>query len=159
MTTADTGMVSILHIIEYLARYTHKIAISNHRLQDISNGKVIFRYKDYRDAAKQKIMSLDVMEFLRRFTLHILQPGYMRIRHYGILSSRNKTKSIGCVRSHFGVQAPKRKTFNWKEILKTRMGFDPELCPHCKTGRMLLVERYLPERGPPYYMAMKKKST
>ena len=138
-------------VIEYLARYTHKIAISNHRLENINDGKIVFRYKDYRDAAKQKIMTLDSMEFIRRFTLHILPPGYRRIRHYGILSSRNKTKSIQCVRSFFGVPAPTPKSRDWKEISKIRTGFDPDLCPRCKKGRMQLVEHYLPKRGPPYH--------
>jgi len=72
-------------VIEYLGRYTHKTAISNHRLLNLDGGKVTFRYKDYRQAGKQKSMALAGIEFLRRFCLHILPPGFRRIRHYGIL--------------------------------------------------------------------------
>lgn len=79
-------------VIEYLGRYTHKIAISNHRLISITNDQVAFRYKDYRDQSKNKIMTLEAQEFIRRFALHILPKGFMRIRHYGILSSSRKQK-------------------------------------------------------------------
>jgi hypothetical protein len=77
-------------VIEYLGRYTHKIAISNHRLQSIDAGKVVFNYKDYGDCGKVKTMTISAPEFLRRFCLHILPKGFRKIRHYGILSSRNK---------------------------------------------------------------------
>jgi hypothetical protein len=77
-------------VVEYLGRYTHKIAISNHRIINITNDQVAFRYKDYRDQSKNKIMSLEPREFIRRFSLHVLPKGFMRIRHYGILSSSRK---------------------------------------------------------------------
>lgn len=69
-------------VIEYLGRYTHKIAISNHRIRGIENGKVSFSVKDYKQGGKQTEMSLDANEFIRRFSLHILPKGYTRIRHY-----------------------------------------------------------------------------
>lgn len=144
-------------VVEYLARYTYKIAISEHRLENINDDKVAFLFKDYRDEAKQKIMTLDAMEFLRRFTLHILPPGYRRIRHYGILSSRNKTRSLQCARSFFGVNTQKHKSLDWKEVSKIRLGYDPDLCPRCKKGRMQLVENYLPERGPPERLKKSKQ--
>jgi len=76
--------------VEYLGRYTHKIAISNHRLVDVDDQRVSFNYKDYRDAGKQKVAKLSGVEFLRRFATHILPAGFVRIRHYGFLASRNK---------------------------------------------------------------------
>lgn len=79
-------------VIEYLGRYTHKIAISNHRLRSVENGCVAFTYKDYRQGAVVKTMQLEAMEFIRRFSLHILPKGFVRIRHYGILSSTSKAK-------------------------------------------------------------------
>ena len=79
-------------VIEYLGRYTHKIAISNHRLISMDEGRITFIYKDYADQGKQKRMSLEANEFLRRFCLHILPPGFRKIRHYGFLSSRGKAK-------------------------------------------------------------------
>ena len=77
-------------VIEYLGRYTHKIAISNHRIKNIDEGKVSFSYKDYRSGAAIKEMTLEGPEFIRRFALHILPKGFVRIRHYGILSSTSK---------------------------------------------------------------------
>jgi hypothetical protein len=82
-------------VIEYLGRYTHKIAISNHRIQSIDNGKVVFSYKDYGDGGKVKTMTLSAPEFLRRFCLHIWPKGFRKIRHYGILASRNKKETEG----------------------------------------------------------------
>jgi hypothetical protein len=81
-------------VIEYLGRYTHKVAISNHRLQIISEGKVSFCYKDYRQHAKTKTIALDAIEFIRRFSPHILPPKFVRIRHYGILSSKAETSRL-----------------------------------------------------------------
>ena len=78
-------------VVEYLGRYTHKIAISNHRIKNISDGKVTFSYKDYGTAAAvTKEMTLDALEFIRRFAMHILPKGFVRIRHYGIVSSTSK---------------------------------------------------------------------
>jgi hypothetical protein len=74
-------------VIEYLGRYTHKIAISNHRIQSIDHGNVTFSYKDYGESGKVKTMTLSSTEFLRRFCLHILPKGFRKIRHYGLLSS------------------------------------------------------------------------
>jgi hypothetical protein len=129
--------------IEYLGRYTHKIAISNHRIQSISNGKVTFKYKDYADQGKQKIMSLDTNEFLRRFCMHILPPGFRKIRHYGFLASRGKSK-LKVYQYQVGILPPPKESKpktqnNWKEISQTRLNYDPDSCPCCKTGRMITL--------------------
>jgi hypothetical protein len=79
-------------VVEYLGRYSHKIAISNHRLKSIADGSIIFSYKDYKDGSKTKMMTLEADEFLRRFCMHILPPRFMKIRHYGFLSNRGKQK-------------------------------------------------------------------
>lgn len=77
------------HVFRYLGRYTHRIAISNHRIVDIAGGRVTFSWKDYADGGKTKRMTLDAVEFLRRFLLHVLPHGFVRIRHYGLCASRN----------------------------------------------------------------------
>src|SRR5690606_1151887 len=87
-----------MHVIEYLGRYTHKVAISNHRITAVDASKVRFAYKDYRQGAKTGELQLSHGEFIRRFALHILPRGFVRIRHYGILSSTGKLKSIPAIR-------------------------------------------------------------
>ena len=83
-------------VIQYLGRYTHRVAISNSRIQSIADGKVSFSYKDYRQDGQKKIMTLDALEFIRRFLQHILPSGFHKIRYYGILATRNrKTKLAG----------------------------------------------------------------
>jgi len=129
-------------VIEYLGRYTHRIAISNHRIKSIEDGKVCFTYKDYRLGGVQKAMTLHACEFLRRFCLHILPPGFVKIRHYGILASRAKPK-LKMQQMKMGVsivpppdgRAGKSK-MDWKQVAREAMGFDPDVCPCCKTGRM-----------------------
>lgn len=131
-------------IIEYLGRYTHKIAISNHRIVDTEADMVTFSYKDYRDAAKKKQMTLAKEEFVRRFALHILPKNFVRIRHYGILASGNKKKTREIVYS--GTSTPAAEV----SIPAVRFTCQKPLykCPCCKTGNMHLIERF-DERGPP----------
>lgn len=126
-----------LQVVEYLGRYSHKIAISNHRIKKIENGKVTFSYKDYAQGSIQRLLPLDAEEFLRRFCLHILPPKFMKIRHYGILASRVKPK-LKLHQMKVGVVIIKKKK-DWKEITKIRLGFDVEACPCCKTGRMVRI--------------------
>ena len=75
-------------MLKYLARYTHRVAISNSRLVSLENGQVTFHYKDYADEHKQKTMTLDACEFLRRFVQHVLPRGFVKMRHYGLLANR-----------------------------------------------------------------------
>jgi Putative transposase/Transposase zinc-binding domain len=77
-------------VLKYLARYTHRVAISNHRLVKLEDGRVTFRYRDYADSRKEKLLTLSAEEFLRRFVMHVLPKGFMKIRHYGLLSSRQR---------------------------------------------------------------------
>lgn len=136
-------------VMEYLGRYSHKIAISNHRLLSIDHSKVSFKWKDYR-TLKNGVITLDAHEFLRRFCLHILPKGFPRIRHYGFLASRNKAEKLNLVRQALGVPSPKPQVKkSWQELSKQRLGFDPAKCPHCG-GTMQEIETLLPERGPPY---------
>ena len=142
-------------VIEYLGRYSHKIAISNHRLKNISDSKVSFTYKDYADGSKQKLMTLEADEFLRRFCLHILPHGYMKIRHYGFLASRVKPK----LRTHqmmVGIIVAKQPKADWKEICKAKLNFDVDACPCCKTGKMIRILSF-EANAPPFELLNKLK--
>lgn len=142
-------------VIEYLGRYTHKVAISNHRLKEVSDKEVRFAYKDYRDG-KQKQMSLSGVEFLRRFSLHILPSRFVRIRHYGLLSSTRKPE-LRRIQQAFGLAVTHEKTKkDWKTICKEHLDYDPECCPKCKKGKMITLERWLPGRDPPPFVAKLK---
>ena len=117
-----------------------KTAISNHRIVSHENGKVRFRYKDYRHGAKRKIMTLSTPEFIRRFALHILPKGFVRVRHYGILAGRIKRKLFDIP---IAIQKKDYQTF-WKD-----RGLDVLQCPHCKKGKLVFLEN-IPKRGPPH---------
>lgn len=136
------------HVIEYLGRYTHKVAISNHRILDIQSDQVTFRYKDYRDESKVKYMTMHPMEFIRRFSLHILPKGFMRIRHYGILSSSRKLHVLPLLHqqleSHY--EYPEEK--HWKQISIERLRYNPDACPVCKQPTMVTLFTF-DRRGPP----------
>jgi len=141
-------------VIEYLGRYTHKIAISNHRIKKIENNKVSFSYKDYAHGGIQKEMTLDGVEFLRRFCLHILPPRFMKIRHYGFLSNRARPElKVQQAQLDVVIQPDRKK--DWKEIAKEKLNFDAEQCPCCKTGRMQTILTFEAHAPPPLWL-MKK---
>ena len=129
-------------VIEYLGRYTHKIAISNHRIKSIENTAVTFSYKDYRHQGNTQEMTLDAIEFIRRFSMHILPKGFVRIRHFGILSSTCKQLTIPTIKA----QLPQQKTQNIDS--RSIKLFNPKLCPHCNTETMITIEIF-DKRGPP----------
>ncbi|PKQ60198.1 IS91 family transposase, partial [Labilibaculum filiforme] len=124
-------------VVEYLGRYTHKVAISNHRLIDIAEGKVTFMAKDYRQGGKKHPVSLSDGEFIRRFSLHILPKGFTRIRHYGILSSSLKQEILPILHEQLG-----SITICLEQKSKHR------ICPTCKKGELITI-RYFDNRGPP----------
>jgi hypothetical protein len=130
------------HVVEYLGRYTHKVAISNSRILSYENNRVRFSYKDYRQGGCKKEMELDDTEFIRRFSLHILPSGFVRIRHYGILSSTSKKVTIPSIR---GQLAPQEICFI---ELRKLQPFDRQVCPCCGNRTMVTVET-IASRGPP----------
>ena len=134
-------------VIEYLGRYTHKIAISNHRILGIANDTITFRYKDYRDESKNKVMTLDATEFIRRFSLHILPKGFPRIRHYGILSSKRKQKTLPLIHEQLNSHYQKAEKKDWKQI-SADLGYNPDCCPVCKQKTMVTFLVF-DQRGPP----------
>ena len=137
-------------VIEYLGRYTHKVAITNHRILNINDSGVTFRWRDYRDNI-QKIMSLEGHKFLQRFCLHILPKRFVRIRHYGLLSTA-KRPILRELQRDFNIFVPEKKLKkNWKEICREHLHYDPDICPHCGKGKMIIHERLIPERSPPFF--------
>ena len=142
-------------VIEYIGRYTHKIAISNHRLVMVNHEGVTFKYKDYRDQAKQKLMTLKPAQFIRRFALHILPRGFMRIRHYGILSSSRKLKVLPVIHQQLNSIYKVLQKKDWKQISTEHLGFNPDACPVCKQFTMVTIINF-DRRGPPDLMEIKK---
>jgi hypothetical protein len=135
-------------VVEYLGRYTHKTAISNHRLLSVDEKGVRFKYHDYRDN-QQKQLTLSGLEFLRRYCQHILPRGFVRIRHYGLLSATKRGQLIK-LQKNLGVTITlQNKKKDWKQICRDHLSYDPDLCPHCKKGKMITIERFDPVRGPP----------
>jgi hypothetical protein len=128
-------------VMEYLGRYTHRVAISNNRIQKVEDGKVSFKWRDYRDNNREKLMPLDVFEFMRRFLLHVLPKGYCKIRYYGFLSNRHKSsklkriKEVLCVCKH--EEAATEKGIDWADLIFQLTGKDPRICPECGQGRMV----------------------
>lgn len=135
-------------VIEYLGRYTHKIAISNHRLVNVDQEHVSFTWKDYRQGAKKSVMRLEAMEFVRRFAMHILPRRFVRIRHYGILSSTSRRGKLADIKSSFGLTAEKQEKKDWKAVSAAALGWVPDQCPHCKQMTMVRVLDF-DHRGPP----------
>src|SRR5260370_12113137 len=95
--------------LDYLGRYTHRVAISNHRLKELKQGQVTFAYKDYQHQGQQKEMTLSADEFLRRFLLHVLPDGFQRIRHYALLSNRHRAKNLARCRELLAMPEPVRQ--------------------------------------------------
>jgi hypothetical protein len=126
----------INNVLEYLGRYIHRVAISNRRIVKLEDEKVTFRWRDHRDDC-EKLMTVDVLEFIRRFLLHVLPDGFFKVRYYGILSSRNrKTKLDLCMRI-LGTRPVERKTeHDWRTFFFEMTGIDLRGCPKCGTGRM-----------------------
>jgi len=131
-------------VVGYLGRYTHRVAISNHRIVDVKDDQVCFSWIDRKNHEK-KIMRLDAIEFIRRFLLHILPHGFYKIRYYGILSSRNhKTKLTRCKRLLHAVETEKAiSDLVWQELLFELTGFDWRICPVCKIGHMVAASASL----------------
>ncbi len=136
-------------VVEYLGRYTHKIAISNHRLLNVNDSTVSFNYKNYREGGKQKQATLSGIEFLRRFSSHILPHGFVRIRHYGFLASRNKATELNIAKKDLHQPKWVKIKHCWTEIAAGKLNYNFLQCPVCKKETMLIIKTIEPLRGPP----------
>ena len=136
-------------VIDYLGRYTHRVAISNERIVKLESGRVTIKYRDYSDVDKIKEMSLKAEEFIRRFLLHVLPDQFFKIRYYGILSARNRKTKLKKCQELLGVSGleTEEERLTWAELLKKITGIDPTLCPFCKQGRLFLFKVLDPISG------------
>lgn len=123
------------HVIGYLGRYIHRIAMSNQRILDITQTHVKFRFKDYRDGGKSKVMTMTGEEFLRRFCLHILPKGFVKTRYYGIYHNRFYNGLLK-QQEQMIIEMPETR----RERAKRLTGFDMLQCPKCKNGKLVLIE-------------------
>ncbi len=134
------------HVVEYLSRYVHRIAISNSRIIRYDGHTVVFRYKDRQDGGKTKLESLSGDKFARLFLQHVLPDRFVRIRHYGLLASRRREDLAHCRRQLGGPQIPKLPKESWDTTFRRLFGKDPLLCPRCQIGRLVVLDVLPPLR-------------
>jgi hypothetical protein len=142
-------------VLDYVGRYTHRVAISNNRFQDIADGHVTFRWKDYRNGDTQKTMTLTAAEFIRRFLLHVLPPGFQRIRYYGFLGNRYREEKLEQCRRLLQVSprtpTPKKTDVNgssdYRDRYEALTGVSLHVCPACGRGRMITLEQVSPSKA------------
>ena len=141
-------------VLDYVGRYTHRVAISNSRLLNIEDGHVAFRWKDYRDRDAQKTMTLTAEEFIRRFLLHVLPPGLQRIRYYGFLGNRYRKEKLALCRSLLQVnsttaqKAGAEAPADYRDRYEALTGISLHACPVCRRGRLMIIEQLSPCRAP-----------
>jgi predicted Zn-ribbon and HTH transcriptional regulator len=125
-------------VLDYLGRYTHRVAISNHRIVDLHDGRVTFRYRDRRDGDTVKLATVSAEEFIRRFLLHVLPKGFQRIRHYGFLAGRAKGRDLPRCRHLLGLtpELPEPEAKTTRQLVLELTGLDLSTCPRCKRGTM-----------------------
>jgi hypothetical protein len=136
------------YVLEYFGRYTHRVAISNHRIVSVHDGMVTFNYKN-RDTNQTMSCIITAVEFIRRFLLHSLPIGFMRIRHFGFLSNRNKKENIQKIRTSLGASADLDTDANLSvlNMMSQLIGLDITRCPHCNKGKMRVVAELPKEPG------------
>jgi putative transposase len=137
-------------VLAYLARYTHRVAISNHRLVGLEGGRVSFTYKDYTQGGRTREMPLPVEEFMRRFLLHVLPEGFVRIRYYGLLANRSRERNLARCRELLAAPSPAELSAavpqeeGWQARLTRLTGTDPTLGPQCGRGHLCRIEELAP---------------
>lgn len=148
---AKSPMGSVSQVVEYLARYANKVAISNHRIVEVTEHSVEFVYKDYNENHKTKRMTLSKNEFIRRFEQHILPAGFVKMRHYGILGNNNRKKRVNEILKKMNIpQHPPTVKIPYQVRMLECYGVDITLCPKCKMGHLSLIEKVFPKnRGSP----------
>lgn len=145
------SMAKADHVVKYLGQYTHRVAITNQRIISIDDHGVTFMHKDYVDGARQKPVTLDGVEFLRRFCQHILPHRFVKIRRYGIYSSRYRTQKQK-INPKMVVRLKPKETV--QERLKRLTGFDVYRCPFCRQGTMHRIEELPRVRSPSGFYAL-----
>jgi predicted Zn-ribbon and HTH transcriptional regulator len=128
-------------VLDYLGRYTHRVALSNERILSVQNGQVTFTYRDRKDKDRLKSMTLDAQEFIHRFLLHVLPDGFMRIRHFGFLANRAKKHALPQCRKLLGLSSalPKLAKKSAQDLLLELTGIDLSRCPRCQKGTLIVI--------------------
>jgi hypothetical protein len=134
------------HVVEYLSRYVHRIAISNSRIVHYDGHTVVFRYKDRKDGNKTKLEPVSAQKFSRLFLQHVLPDRFVRIRHYGLLAARRRNDLERCRRELGGRKPPKPPKESWAVAFRRLFGRDPLLCPVCQVGRLVVLDVLPPLR-------------
>jgi hypothetical protein len=134
------------HVLHYLARYTHRVAISNHRLIAFENSQVAFRWKDYAHGNQQRIMTLSADEFLRRFLLHVLPRGFVRIRFFGFLANRRRATLLPLCQQLLGQQAAQNRALAGRSVTPPTFW----LCPTCSIPMLLIEQLSAPPASAPW---------
>ena len=140
-------------LLDYLGRYVKRVAISNERIVDleVDQQRVAFRWRDYADNNRSKIMWLSCEAFIRRFLQHILPKGFSKVRYFGLLANRDKGKRLAlCLKALGKPVQPHLVLSNWQERLYQLTGIDPSRCPCCEQGKMHTIALLVPGRAPPY---------
>ena len=128
-------------VLKYLARYTHRVAISNRRLLSMEDGRVTFEWKDYADGNQTKTMTLEAVEFIRRFLLHVLPSGFVHIRHFGFLANRKRKQKLALCRSLLdGTQAVSGPGADSPTVPDSDSAQQPRPCPVCQAGRLIRIQ-------------------
>jgi hypothetical protein len=142
LTYAKRPFAGPEQVLEYLGRYTHRVAISNNRIKSIDNNQVGFEYRDRADNNTVKILKISANEFIRRFLLHVLPENFMKIRYFGFLSHRNKKQSVKIIRQLIDPDAtlPQKIEETYLEMMQRLTGQDLLCCPNCKKGRMSIIK-------------------
>ena len=143
----QTPKGEVRNLLDYLGRYVFRIAISNHRILKVARGLVTFEYYDNRDNGKLKVMTLSAVEFIRRFLLHVLPKSFQRIRHYGLHHSSQQKKLL-IARKLLGLsdEKPKIELLKMAKWLKDILQVDPDICPFCGQGKMVLLSEFSPTK-------------
>ena len=141
---------SPVHVLDYLGRYTHRVALSNDRILSVHNGDVTFSYRDRKDRNRKKTMPLDAHEFIRRFLLHVIPKGFVRVRHFGFLANRSKKQALAQCRRLLKIEAvlPETPKESAKDLLLRITGIDLSRCPSCHRGTMIVVAELPPISSP-----------
>lgn len=151
----------VKNVVNYLGRYSHRVALTNHRIKKIEDGQVIFQYKDYKDGAKKKLMALRGEEFLRRFCLHILPKGFRKVRQYGFLSNASKAKNLAKARRALGEKTRRLLTRKERKAVAEKRLFAQKAhqCPCCKKGKMVVITDWERNKSPPVWVCQMQNHT
>lgn len=137
------------YVLQYLGRYTHRVAISDNRIIKVDNEKVVFKWRDYRDKNKEKVMSLKPTEFIRRFTMHILPDRFVKIRHYGILANRNKNLKLKRCKEIFRIKPKEIENLSSAELFFKLTGIKIGKCKNCEKGNLIKISKIMPRSTSP----------